>query len=145
MISESAQYEDLKDLLCGERLGAGIHREVFVYKPDPKYVMKIAPDAPEANVLEAHIWDMVADTNIAKWFARCHMVSTSGVFLLQERVERRPQAEYPKHVPVFFGDLKYKNFGWIGGRLVCCDYAGFVSTSMVHKWTGRMKKADWWE
>lgn len=144
-MEETIQFEDLKCLLFGEALGSGIHRKVGVFKPDPKLVIKCAIDCPNINVLEDEIWMMVSETSIAKWFAPCVSISPCGMFLLQQRVERRPKSEYPKLVPSFFGDLKYSNYGWLNGKFVCCDYAGFISTSMSHKWNGRMKKADWWE
>lgn len=145
MISRRTQYEDLKSLLLGKVLGEGIHRKTYVYKPNPKLVMKVADSYPNINVLEDEVWMMVKDTSVAKWFAPCINISDCGIYLLQERVEHRPKSDYPELIPSFFGDTKYKNFGWIDGRFVCCDYAGFISTSMTHKWSGRLKKADWWE
>lgn len=144
-IDRIAQYQDLGNLVMGEILGEGIHRSVGVFIPDPTLVIKCALSCPNINVLEEEIWQMVKDTNIAKWFAPVTAISQGGMFLLQKRVERRPRSEYPKRVPVFFGDCKYSNYGWINGRFVCVDYAGFISSSMFHKWKGKMKKADWWE
>jgi len=145
MTSDILQYEDLKDLLIGEKLGVGIHRAVAIYKPDPTLVLKCALECPNINVLEEEIWTMVKETNIAKWFAPCVDISSCGIFLLQKRIETRPKSEYPKLIPSFFGDLKYSNYGWLNGKFVCCDYAGFITTSMCHKWSGKLKKADWWE
>lgn len=145
MITELSQYEDLKELLLGELVGVGIHRKVGVFRPDPSLVIKCAIETPNINILEDEVWLMVQDTKIAKWFAPCVAVSPCGMFLLQKRVEMKPKSEYPKLVPSFFGDLKYSNFGWLKGMFVCCDYASFISTSMSHKWSGRMKKAEWWD
>jgi len=145
MINEITQYEDLKDLLLGEALGVGIHRKVGVYKLDKNLVVKCAIECPNINILEEEIWQMVRHTNIAKWFAPCVEISPCGIFLLQNRIETKPKSEYPKFIPSFFTDTKYKNFGWLNGNFVCCDYASFISTSMVHKWSGKLKKADWWE
>ena len=145
MNSPELQYEDIQSLLLGQCLGIGIHRKVAVFNPDPTLVIKCAIECPNINVLEDEVWMMVSETNIAKWFAPCVRISDCGLFLLQKRVETRPKSEYPKLIPSFFGDLKYSNFGWLNGQFVCCDYAGFISTSMSHKWNGRMKKADWWE
>lgn len=145
MINDFLQYEDLKDLLLAETLGVGIHRKVGAYNLDKSLVIKVATECPNINVLEEEIWQMVKDTKIAKWFAPCVAISPCGIFLLQKKIERRPYSEYPKQVPSFFGDLKYRNFGWLNGQFVCCDYAGFISSSMVHKWNGKMKKADFWE
>jgi hypothetical protein len=144
-MNESSQFEDLKSLLFGEALGIGIHRKVGVFNPDPTLVIKCAIDCPNINVLEEEIWMMVKDTDIAKWFAPCVSISPGGIFLLQKRAERRPRSEYPKEIPAFFTDTKYSNFGWIDGRFVCVDYASFISTSMSHKWSKKMKKADFWE
>jgi hypothetical protein len=145
MISELSQYEDLIDLLFGKALGFGIHRKVGVFLPDESLVIKCAIDCPNINILEEEIWQMVKETDISKWFAPCVGISQCGMFLLQKRVETRPKNEYPKMIPSFFGDTKYSNFGWIDGRFVSCDYAGYISTSMVHKWNGKLKKAEWWE
>jgi len=90
-------------------------------------------------------WMMVKDTNIAKWFAPCVAISDCGMFLLQKRIEKIPKNQYPKYIPSFFGDLKYGNFGMLNGQFVCCDYAGFILSSMAHKWSGKLKKADWWD
>lgn len=144
-MNELMQYEDLKGLLFGKVLGVGIHRKVGVYLPDPTLVIKCAIECPNINILEEEIWQMVKETDAAKWFAPCVDISPCGMFLLQKRVEQKPKSEYPKYVPSFFGDMKYTNYGWLNGQLVCCDYAGFFSTSMSHKWSGRLKKADWWE
>ena len=145
LISELSQYEDLKNLLFGEALGVGIHRRVGVFMPDKTLVIKCAIECPNINALEMEVWDTVKDTSIAKWFAPCVAISDSNMFLLQKRAERRPKNEYPKQVPVFFGDCKYSNFGWLNRQFVCVDYAGYIATSMVHKWSGKLKKADWWE
>lgn len=139
------EHEDLKEFILGEKLGFGLNRTVYAYKLSPDYVLKCALEYPNINVLEEEVWQMVRDTDIAKWFAPCMQISQCGMYLLQKRVEQRPKSEYPKLIPSFFGDLKYKNFGWIDDQFVCCDYAGFVCTSMSHKWSGRLKKAEWWE
>ncbi len=145
MINRLTQFEDLESIIVGKALGIGIHRKVAVFLPGTNKVIKIAEECPNINVLEDEIWQMVKDTNIAKWFAPCVAISPCGIYLIQERAETRPKSEYPKMIPNFFSDLKYANYGWIKGKFVCVDYASCISTSMVHKWTGKMKKADWWE
>ena len=144
-IDRLTQYQDLGDLILGETLGIGIHRKVGVFKPDPTLVIKCALECPNINILEDEIWTMVKDTSIAKWFAPVVAISQCGMFMLQQRIEKRPRSEYPKLIPSFFGDQKYSNYGWLKGQFVCCDYAGFISCSMSHKWSAKMKKAEWWE
>lgn len=145
MLDELRQYEDLKALTFGKVLGAGIHRKVGVYELDKTLVLKVATDAPNINLLENEVWQMVEHTDLAKWFAPCVEVSPSGIFLLQKRIEMRPKSEYPNMIPSFFTDTKYSNYGWIDGKFVCCDYANVLSTSMSHKWSARLKKAEWWD
>ena len=143
-ISHQAQYEDMQSLLFGRLLGVGTHRKVCVFLPDTSLVIKCATESPHRNIIEGEVWCMVEDTNIGKWFAPCAGISACGMFLLQKRAEMRPRNEYPKEMPSFFGDTKYSNFGWIDGRFVCVDYTSYFSTSMSHRWSGRMKKAHWW-
>ena len=138
------EYEDLKTLIFGDVISIGIHRKVRIYKLDESLVIKLAFETPNINILEDEIWMMVKETNIEKWFAPCVAISKCGMFLLQKRIERIPKNQYPKYVPSFFGDLKYENFGMLNGNFVCCDYAGFISTSMSHKWSEKLKKANWW-
>lgn len=144
-ISKNAQLEDLWDLVAGEELGKGIHRVVYVYQPDPQWVIKYTSESPKYNHLEWETWVMLAETPLAKWFAPCGWISQCGIFMLQKRAQPVPKEQYPTMVPSFFSDLKYKNFGLLDGKFVCIDYAGFLSTSKHHKWNGKMKKAVWWD
>lgn len=146
MISRDTQLDDLHDFLLGKQLGEGIHRRVFLYRPDRMLVMKVATECPNINVLEQEIWNSISEApQLSKWFAPVISISECGIYMLQRRVFHKPKAEYPRMVPSFFGDLKYGNFGWIGDQFVCVDYAGFIATSMSHKWSLSMKKAEWWE
>lgn len=146
MVHEGSQFHDLQSLCFGEELGSGYSRKVFSFAPDPKMVIKYAPELPKENMIEYEIWQMVKHVkSIARWFAPVCSMSTCGIFLLMERIERPMKKDYPARVPAFFGDLKYDNFGIWRGKFVCCDYSGFVSTSLSHKWSGQMKKAKWWD
>ena len=137
--------EDLRGLILGKKLGSGIHRDVFEYKQDNNLVIKCSIEYPNINILEFEVWLMVKDTQISKWFAPCIDISPCGMYLIQKKIEIRPESEYPKLVPSFFDDLKYSNYGWIKDKFVCCDYAGFIASSMSHKWSGKLKKVEWWE
>ena len=143
MIGESAQYEDLKELVMGKALGYGIARKVGVFSPDPTLVIKCALNDPEQNWIEWRIWQEISEVkHLSKWFAPCVSISTCGMFLLQKRVEMGKKADYPATVPSFFTDLKYSNYGFLNGQLVCCDYGSFIVTNGL---SAKLKKADWWE
>jgi hypothetical protein len=146
MIDKLSQYEDLKEFIMGDALGLGCYRKVGVFKPDPTLVIKCSLECPQENFFEMELWKFVQSTKIlAKWFAPCIDVSPCGMFLLQKRVETKPKQDYPKMIPAFFTDTKYSNYGWLDGKFVCCDYAGFSNLLLHGNWNTKMKKANWWE
>lgn len=135
--------QELEDFILGERIGFGIHRDVYVFKPDPTKVIKVANDSGRAaNLIEERLWwDAICQTPLEKWFAPVHSVSEAGKYLLQERAEHLPQDQYPKQIPHFFTDTKYQNFGYIKGKgLVCLDYGSF---NVFRSISARMIKAEW--
>lgn len=114
--------QDLFGLICGEELGEGIHRRVFVYKPDDNFVVKVeTAEGKGANFLENDVWERVCETPFAKWFAKCGSISPCGKFLIQQRT--KPANKFPEKIPFFFTDLKLENFGKVGRQFVCHDYA----------------------
>lgn len=132
---------DLWSMMIGEKLGGGMSREVYEFKPDPKYVVKVEGYAGNfQNIKEWLVWNEIQFTPFAKHFAPCKAISDNGIYLLQERVHFPELKAYPDRVPSFFTDLKTENYGFIGGRLVCCDYG---STIISQGFNNRTRKADW--
>lgn len=139
-------HNELEQMFCGKYLGEGIHRKVFVYKPNHDLVIKIAHDSARGramNVLEHALWQEIEDEKIARWFAPVVQLSQAGKYLIQDRAYQGPPDRYPKLVPHFFTDLQYGNFGFIGKRLVCMDYGAIVIHQGFHP--VRMVKPKWWE
>lgn len=135
--------------LCGELLGKGVYRDVYVFKKYPAYVIKIERDMTRANFanvtefrnyIQHKDWKFLSD-----WLAPCEIINQTGSILIQERVtwDGKRRKDYPKYVPAMFTDLKLKNFGWIGDRLVCCDYS-FIPFYIVKVGKNSMKYAKWW-
>lgn len=137
--------DELEKIIIGEKVGRGVHRDVFVFAPNKNFVIKVAngEDGRGVNILENKLWWDLYDTPAQKWFAAVTMVSPSGLYLIQERLEALPRKQYPKKIPHFFTDTKYSNFGHSPTKgFVCCDYGSFnifrgISTKMV--------TAKWWE
>lgn len=129
--------------LCGEQLGVGLSRDVYVFEPDPRYVAKIERDNSQgdfANVCEWRNYINLRDwSQFARWLAPCVAIRESGQVLIQRRVRFRAPELYPTHVPSLLTDLKYANYGWLGKRFVCCDYAFLIIGTPY-----RMKRARWW-
>lgn len=133
---------ELESFVCGEFLGSGIARDVYVFVQDNTRVIKIAKDkgGQMHNLVEWTIWDELKDTKQGKWLAPCIDVSDCGKYLIMKRAEKGRHKDYPKLVPKFLTDRKYDNYGWIGDNLVCVDYANILLS-----FNGKLQKANWWE
>lgn len=134
-------FEDAFNLLCGAKIGEGIHRKVFVCNLDPSLVVKVEDDEHRAfsNIREYHNWDECQYYKpVADWLAPCTRLSPDGRLLLQKRATPMRPEDMPKEVPKFLTDIKWENFGWLNGRVVCTDYPQLITN--IPK---GVKAADW--
>lgn len=139
-MSNNVVFEDCYNLLCGDKLGSGIHRQVFSCRLRPELVVKVenAEWRYFANVYEQRIWD-TAPKEVRKWLAPCEYLSPDGRILLQRRCDPVPiDYKLPKMLPKCFSDIKISNFGILNGSLVCLDYAILGYTTPMG-----LKKVDW--
>lgn len=139
----SAVYEDAFNLLCGDKIGAGISRTVFECRLRNNLVVKVEQDdgwRSFANVVESRFWtEHKHSKKIAEWLAPCEYLSPDGRILLQQRCDPVPLSfSMPSKVPAFLSDLKRRNFGLLHGRLVCVDYALTCATPSI-----RLERAFW--
>jgi hypothetical protein len=127
---------------CGDQIGYGAYRDVYVFKHDPKYVVKIERDMKTgvfANVREWTIWEDNKDwIQLGPWLAPCLIILDTGQIMIQARAEFRDRKMYPKKVPSVLTDRKYKNFGWVRGRFCCIDYGMLIQVPF------KMVNAKWW-
>lgn len=131
---------DLLGMVCGERLGNGMSREVYVYRPDPTLVIKIETGGWHQNVQESTVWDRVKFVDgISEWFAPVVQLSAYGQILLQKRTE--PATVFPDKIPAFLTDCKPGNFGMLNGKFVAHDYANHLL--MEKGMTKRMRTMKW--
>lgn len=151
----SEAFEEAFNLLCGDKLGYGVSRNVFECTLVPDCVVKVETDPRRfQNVMEWEIWQRVRDTPASRWFAAARWISPNGKILIMERTRPPAATEYLEKVPAWFTDLKRQNWGMAKadkkdgkpGRewLVCHDYG----TSLVIEEgtiTKRMRKAEWWD
>ncbi len=136
---------DLESIICGELLGRGMSRSVYVFRPDPTKVIKVENESGKfQNILEWEIWQDIQYTKHKKSFAECFFLSSCGIFLIQERTEQPLKEDYPKLIPHFFSDTKHENFGIVyrGGKklFVCHDY-GYPIHGKNFK--NKMVKSNW--
>ena len=94
------------------------------------------------NLIEQKIYEEVEYTDYGRHFAKIYGVSPTGQFLIMDKVFHKEPKKYPERVPHFFTDRKHSNYGWVGNRFVCCDYAG---TFLTEGFTKKTIKANWWE
>ncbi len=149
----SAAFEEAFNLLCGEKIGYGMSREVFECALLPGYVVKVETDRQRfQNVIEWETWNTVVGTAASRWFAECKWISPNGKILIQERTRPPAPTEFLDRVPVWFTDLKRTNWGMARagkdgtGRqfLVCHDYGTSLALQEGTS-TKRMKRAEWYE
>ena len=130
---------DWWNLCAGDVLGEGASRKVMVYAINPDYVLKIEEARYSfKNVSEWNFWNDNKKTDLKKWLAPIKHISPCGSILIQKRVSPCREKDLPKKIPACFTDLKTENWGWLGGSVVCCDYANHIA-----KYSQKMKKANW--
>lgn len=149
-------FEDAFNLLCGDRIGYGMSRQVFECALLPGYVVKVEKDPMHTwqNIMEWKTWDIVQDTAASRWFAECRWISPGGKILIQERTRPAGLAEFPDRVPLWFTDLKRQNWGMAKSQrkngtpgkewLVCIDYGTCLALQDGTS-TKRTKKAEWYD
>lgn len=139
----NATFEDAFNLLCGKKIGEGIHRDVFECRLRSDLVVKVEAETDWryfANVLEMRFWsDAQYCEKISQWLAPCEYLSPDGRILLQRKVRKIADiSELPRQVPAFLTDLKADNFGVLDGRIVCVDYAMTITSPRT-----TLKFANW--
>lgn len=135
LFKEITDVAAFKKLFCGMRIGKGVSRSVYIFKPNDDYVVKIEKLTDSryfANVREYANWEYMHDwVLMGHWLAPCIWLSKCGRILIQRRAEREIdgyKGKYPKKLPSLITDRKRKNFGWIDGKFVCVDYPYLVHT-----------------
>ena len=62
-------FEDAFNLLCGERIGAGVSREIFECALMPDCVVKVETDqSAHQNIMEWEVWNDVSVANYWRFF-----------------------------------------------------------------------------
>lgn len=144
----NVQFQDALTLLCGEYIGAGISRQVYVCAFNPEWVVKVEVGLGcYQNIKEWLVWKAIKEVKrMSDAFAPCHHISDSGTFMIQSRTRPLTLAELRKTMPrahACFTDFKVGNWGNLNGKIVCHDYGTCLITE--NGMTARTKKADWWE
>ncbi len=136
-------FEDAFNLLCGDKLGSGIHRDVYACRLRPDCVVKVEIDTTwriVSNYIEQKFWnDNEHRPNVARWLAPCMYLSPDARILIQRRVDPiRSTDKMPDMLPTFLSDIKRENFGILDDKIVCVDYAIHIDNVST-----RLKKVSW--
>ena len=147
-MSDKLLWRQAFNLLCDEKIGAGMSRTVFSSLLLPDCVIKTEDSHGKfQNVIEWETWRRVVGTPASRWFAECKWISGDGSILIMERTRPPAESDYPTMMPVFLSDFKRKNYGMAltkkfgKGVLVCHDYGTHLMFD--HGMSKRMRKADW--
>lgn len=141
---------DLFDFMCGKNVGNGNYRSVYECGFDSTLVVKIekcsAPDKSFGfyNVAEWDVWHNINRRykEYAKFLAPCIRISQCGRLLLQQKTIPVLREDLPKKIPYFLADTKIENWGKIGKKIVCHDYANHYLFSEIKK--KGFVKPTWW-
>ncbi|MBC7605068.1 MAG: hypothetical protein H7255_20720 [Ramlibacter sp.] len=144
-MSENAfVHRDTFKLMCDQRIGYGMSREVYSSKVLPECVVKVEDGAGMfQNVVEWETWQRVKDTPASRWFAQCKWISPNGSVLVMERTKPGSMRDFPETMPVFLCDFKRSNYGMVGEFLVCHDYG--TNLLFEHGMTKRTRKVEWYD
>lgn len=115
---------EIAGLACGDLLGTGRDRDVFVTKTDPERVIKIERTARSfQNASEWMVWTALREYNARLWLAPCYDISVYGSALVQARTVPLTEDRLKRTmVPNWMCDLKPENFGILNDRVVAHDY-----------------------
>jgi len=133
---------DFADMFVGSSIGMGCSRSVFDFNLNPNWVVKIDRSGYFDNVTEWDIWNNFKDNPLySKFLAPCHRISSCGRILIQQKTYPITKEQLPGEIPDFITDIKIQNWGMIGDRAVCHDYANhaFFNAAKV-----TMVKGDFW-
>lgn len=135
---------DFFEMICDEKLGSGMSREVYSCSLDPSVVIKFETTQGRfQNIVEWETWQDVKETDYAKWFAPCVNISSCGSVLIMKRTTPiKNLKRYPERMPAFLGDFKYSNYGMYKGHLCTHDYGRTLLVS--EGLTKRTRSVDWW-
>ena len=122
--------DGLLSLLVGDFIGSGVSRDVYINPLNNKQVVKIAKNVlgVVSNTKEFDLWGEVSGFRgnlqwVKDWFCPVVHISDNGSVLIMERTFERPTRKFPDEVPDFMSDVCNLNFGWLGSKFVCHDYA----------------------
>lgn len=112
---------ELFHLMCGDRLGQGVSREVYVFKLRPEWVIKfeLNNNGDFQNLTEWLVYEN-APHAARRWLAPCEYISAAGKVLIQARVT--PLLGKPPKHPKWMDDMHLDNWGVYRGRPVAVDY-----------------------
>lgn len=137
-----SQHVGMDLIMCviGPIISNGNFRAVYEHALDPSKVIKIEYGHAQKTQHDATMHNTFCNVQeflmyreiegltgklewVKDWFAPIHWISPSGHILCMEKTFEKPELERPELVPTFLWDVKQENFGWLGDKLMCHDYA----------------------
>lgn len=118
----------LREYCFRYKIGSGMFRDVYDFKPDPRFVVKIERDPDKlsfANAMEFRNWvDNREWTLLGPWLAPCLIINPTGTILIQRKVDTVVGSkDLPEKIPSLFTDKRVRNWGFLDLKPVCFDYS----------------------
>lgn len=140
---------DFFDFFCGSWIGSGNSRTVYVYAPDPTYVLKINRKEDGKTAFEnINEWDtyhnvMHKSPQLGKFLCPVAQISGCGrILMMKKTTPIKDKQKMPKQIPAFLADTKIQNWGRLpNGKIVCHDYA---NSHIYSKMTTKLITPEWW-
>lgn len=123
--ADQATKDSVLCVLVGEKIGAGVFRDVYAIPGQPDVVLKVEDRGAQfCNIMEWTLWDQLQDREAGKWLAPCiHLSGLGGKALIMKRTTPiTAKAWKALRIPAWMGDVKRENWGLIKGKPVCHDY-----------------------
>lgn len=144
ILSNQNVSTDLVQSMFGAFVGSGASRMVYDCNLYPNTVIKVEYGNTFNNVMEYALWDEIqflcGDLAWVKnWFAPIKWISPNGKLLVMDKTHHSDNKKLPERIPDWLWDVKLENFGWIGNKFVCHDYAYSFNALIDYK--KKFKKA----
>ena len=114
--------QSLCDLEPGALLGAGRSRRVYEYGPSNVIKIEKRSRMLQQNAIEWQTWQWARGGPYEILFAPCGEIRDRGLVLIHRRVEPLSGSAPLPDLPDWLWERTPENFGYLDGRIVCCDY-----------------------
>lgn len=110
-------------MTLGKFIAKGKGRKVYQHPNDPDLIIKVPINSDKANRWEWEFWNLIKDTEYAKYFCPCVEFTDGNLIMKRCKPGKRvPQGLTIKGIKIK-DSTKSTNYGRLGKRNVLLDYS----------------------